>query len=296
MDAQEVTRGLGKRSLKRLAETLGGQVLHADGMAGNVVRLRMSTTLTRLNGMQVCAYRVGNILVDSGLAYLGPLVRAHLADHAVEAIALTHHHEDHCGNAGAVASDHHAPVYLRNAASFLGEGVVDLKPYRVAWWGQPHPYQPLEMPARVEAGGRALTAIPIPGHSSSHTALLEEATGVVFTGDLFVSRGATAVMDHENPYENASSLRKVAELRPRWMLTGHALAIENPAPMLEQKAEAIERAAVQVLEHHARGLSTTEIVRRVFPRGNAKDRLMAAATQEEFSRANFVRACIHFAP
>ena len=295
MDAQEVTRSLGKRALRRLAETLGGQVLHADAMAGNVVRLRMSTTLTRLNGMEVCAYLVGNILVDSGLVYLGPLVRAFLAGRTVEAIALTHHHEDHCGNAGAVALDHQAPVYLRNAASFLGEGMVDLKPYRVAWWGQPHPYEPHEMPPRVEAGGRALTAVPIPGHSSSHTALLEEATGVVFTGDLFVSRGATAVMDHENPYENALSLRGVAALQARWMLTGHALAIENPAPMLVQKAEAIEAAAGKVMEHHARGLPTSEIVRRVFPRGNAKDRLMATATQEEFSRANFVRACIHFA-
>jgi glyoxylase-like metal-dependent hydrolase (beta-lactamase superfamily II) len=270
---------------------LPGLVCRADELPGGITRLRLSSRVTRLNGMLVAVYRVGGVLIDTGFAQAkAPLARA-LASAELAAICLTHHHEDHSGACSLLADRHRCPIYLRNPEARSTEGLDRLKPYRRAWWGEPEPYDPAPMPERVEAGDRVLRAVPIPGHSVSHTAFLDEASGAILVGDLFVSGGATAVMSHENPFESIASLRRVADLAPSRMLTGHGLAIERPVPVLREKAERIEQAAAEVLRLHSSGLPERQIVRRVFPAGRAKDRLIELLTQGEFSRLNFVRAC-----
>jgi glyoxylase-like metal-dependent hydrolase (beta-lactamase superfamily II) len=151
------------------------------------------------------------------------------------------------------------------------------------------------MPEPIPAGNRVLRPVPIPGHSVTHTALFDERSGVVLTGDLFLSSGVSAVMSHENPYESIASLRRVASISPRVMLSGHALTLENPAAALRSKADRIEQAAAQVVRLHADGLGTERIVRQLFTKGGARDRRGAMLTAGEFSRANFVRACLRHA-
>jgi glyoxylase-like metal-dependent hydrolase (beta-lactamase superfamily II) len=250
--------------------------------------------MTRFNDMAVSVYRVGRVLVDTGFSHVAGALLDCLARSEIEAIALTHHHEDHGGNAGALAARHGCPIYLREPAHRFDEGLAQLRPYRLLWWGIPAPYDPLPLPERLETGAEVLRAVPIPGHSSTHTALFPEQTGVVFTGDLYVSGGATAVMAHENPYDSIASLRAVAALEAAWMLTGHGLAVEAPANLLRRKADVIERAAAEARALHARGIALGEIVRRLFPRGQRKDRSMRVLTGGEFSRDNFVRACIRW--
>ncbi|MBI5493411.1 MAG: MBL fold metallo-hydrolase [Deltaproteobacteria bacterium] len=282
--------------LGRAAQHFGERQLHVDAMPADVLRLRLSSGMTRINRMEACAYLAGSLLVDSGFSHVGPQVNAFLARRAVDAVFLTHHHEDHAGNCGAVARAHGCPVYLRNPSARHGEGVAALRPYRQLWWGEPGAYDPLDAPARVTTGARTFTPVPIPGHSATHTALLEERTGIVFTGDLFVSRGASAVMRHEDPFQSITSLRRVADLEPALMLTGHALAVEQPARVLRQKADAMENAAAQVLELHRAGHPPRDILHRVFPYGRGQDRRFAFFTGGEFSRLNFVHACIRHAP
>ena len=76
------------------------------------------------------------------------------------------------------------------------------------------------------------------------------------------------------------------------MLTGHGHTVENPANLLCSKANRIEKAAERAWELHGAGAAEREIVRRIFSKGHAKDRFMALMTGGEFSRLNFVRACI----
>ncbi len=84
------------------------------------------------------------------------------------------------------------------------------------------------MPDEIRGSERSLRALPAPGHSITHVALWEEATGTVFTGDLFIAPGASAVMTQENPYDLVESLRRVAAVEPRLMLTGHGLGRGEP--------------------------------------------------------------------
>lgn len=263
----------------------------AENLPAEVVHIQMSTAVTRSNGFGASAYLVGDVLVDTGFAHVRSDVLGVLAHREISAICCTHHHEDHAGNCGTISELRDCPVFLRNATEQWSEGVDKLAPYRQIYWGAPAPYTAREMPPRIDAG-RGFSAIPIPGHSVTHTALFEEETGIVFTGDLFINSGVSAVMQHENPYDSVDSLRRIAALEPSLMLTGHGLSIDTPAPKLLDKATRIEDAAGQAVELHRLGLPTIEVVRRVFRGGLAKDRLMAALTSKEFSRMCFVRGAV----
>jgi len=256
----------------------------------------MRTLGSRALGMDVSAYLVGDILVDTGFAYVrDPLMRA-LDGRSIAMICCTHSHEDHTGNAAELSTLHDCPVYLRNADQLWEEGVKTLAPYRRTWWGHVTPFSPQEMPEVVESGGRRLRAVAAPGHSSTQVALFEEATGDVFTGDLFVSPGATAVLNWADPWKEAESLRRVAALRPRRMLTGHGLVLDDPKTVLELKADRIEAAARRSVDLAAEGVPPREIVRAVFPRGRCKDRFLEFLTSRQFSRLNFVTAAVRLTP
>lgn len=272
-----------------------GRVIE-DRPGHGIRRIRMSTRITRMNRMQVCCYIMDGILIDTGFSHVGDLLLSKLENSEISLIACTHHHEDHTGNAARLARIHDCPVYMHNAHRFQSEGIVDMLFYRRWFWGPVAPYRPAELPHRIEHSGRKLVPIPIPGHSVTHVTYHEAETGVVFTGDLYVSGGATAVMSHENPYESIRSLRRVADLEPSLMLTGHGLAVKDPASRLREKADRIDEAAGRITELHGRGLSTRAIVRRVFDAGRPKDLVLAMLTEGEFSRANLVRACIRHAP
>ena len=282
--------------IERAGRGLGGVRLLVDEPVPGITRLRLSSRATRFNGIETAAYLVGPVLVDTGFVHASAPLLAFLADRNLSGIVLTHHHEDHAGSCGPLAARNRCPVFLRNPDRRFDEGLGDLKPYRRFWWGEPEPYAPAPMSDRIQAGATALLPVPIPGHSATHTALLDEATNTVLTGDLYITGGATAVMSHENPFESIASLRRVAGLEPRTMLTGHALALESPAAALRRKADAIESAAGRVLALHFAGISEAEILRRLFPHGRANDLFLERITSGEFSRTCFVRACLRWAP
>jgi glyoxylase-like metal-dependent hydrolase (beta-lactamase superfamily II) len=291
-----VSGGLPGAALERLGRGLGGVVVRVDEPVAGIERVRASSRMTRAVDMEVALYRFGDVLVDAGFGHARAALARHFAGRRVAAVCLTHHHEDHSGAAGDLAARDGCPVYLRSPGHRHEEGLAALKPYRHLWWGEPAPYAPVAPPAMVTAGPHRLRPVPIPGHSATHTAWYDEATGVALTGDLFMTGGVTAVMSHENPFDSIASLRRIADLEPTWMLTGHALAVERPAPLLRRKADAIEQAAGRILDLHRRGLSPTAITWRLFPRGRALDLWMATLTMGEFSRGCLVRACLAHAP
>lgn len=276
--------------MSRFWQSIQGAKVWTDDVGDGITRIRITSRWARLFGMEVTAYLVGDVMVDTGFAHVRSRVLSSLDGRRIRAVCCTHNHEDHTGNCGPLQRRYGCPVYLRNAGLRWSEGVRRLKPYRLWFWGSPGPYEAEEIPAEVVGKDRALRVLPAPGHSITHVALWEEATATVFTGDLFIAPGASAVMVQEDPYELVESLRRVAAVEPRRMLTGHGLIIEDPVPRLKAKADRIVEAAARAVDLHRAGMADREIVRTIFPTGNRRDRMIEIMTQGEFSRVNFVRA------
>ena len=274
----------------------GGYGIECEQVLPGVTRIKLKSRLTHLMGFHVCCYLVEDLLVDSGFAKAAPLLMDFLSGKAVRAVACTHHHEDHTGSAGLVADSHGCPVYLWNPEKRFSEGLSNMKPYRLLWWGRPARYSPEPMPEVLESGSAAVRALPTPGHSATHCVLFEPRRKVLFSGDIFITGGATAVLCYENPYQLAESLRKAAKLEPRIALNGHGLLLRNPVEAFLEKAEAIERAADRAVWMFEQGMAPRAIATRLFSSGHLRDRTIEVLTQGEFSRLNFVLAAIRHRP
>jgi glyoxylase-like metal-dependent hydrolase (beta-lactamase superfamily II) len=275
---------------------LQGVKVQLDDVGNDITRIRMVSLGTWSLGLEVTAYLVGDMLIDTGFSYgREPLLNA-LADREINRVLCSHSHEDHTGNCAAIAAAHDCPVFLRHTDALWEEGVRSLAPYRRIWWGSVEPFDAQEIPEIVESGGRRLDAVPAPGHAHTQVVFFEAATGDVFTGDLVISPGAAAVLTWGNPWQEVESLRRVAALGPRRLLTGHGVIADDPVTMLELKAERIEDAARKSFELMSEGRPPREVVSEVFPRGAFKDRFFEWLTSREFSRLNFVLAAVRHAP
>ncbi len=270
--------------------------IRLDDVGNGVTRFRMTSLGTTMLGFEVSAYLLGDILIDTGFAYMREPMLAALERREIRLVCCTHNHEDHTGNCAAIAAEHRCPVLLRQPEALWEEGVRSLAPYRRIWWGRVEPFEAREMPEVVESHGRRLEVVPAPGHSDTQVALFDAVTGDVFTGDLLISPGAAAVLTWGDPWREAASLRRVAALGPRRMLTGHGLIVDDPVPVLELKAERIEVAARRSVELMSEGIAPRDVVSEVFPKGAFKDRFFEWLTSREFSRLNFVHAAVRHAP
>lgn len=266
--------------------------INVEDLGDGITAYRLHSRWTRMLGFEVSFYRVGDLLVDTGFAHARPLVLQALEGGAISAICCTHHHEDHTGNVVALAERHGCPVFVFQPQFLDSEGLDNLLPYRRLFWGRPGDFAAEAMGSRIMGRHAELEVIPAPGHSQTHVALFEPVSRTVFVGDLYVAPGASAVMTYENPYLLADSLRRVAALEPRRMLTGHGIDARNPVDRLLAKARSIERAAARSCHLVEEGERPRAVVRRIFPKGQRKDRFLEWVTQGEFSRANFVRAVV----
>ncbi len=266
--------------------------IRVEDLGDGITAFRLHSRWTRILGFEVSFYRVGDLLVDTGFDHARSLVLEELDGLEISAICCTHHHEDHTGNAGVLAKINGCPVLVHRPEYIQTEGLAGLLPYRRLFWGVPGKFSSEVMADRIVGREVELQVVEAPGHSQTHVALFDQSSRTVFVGDLFVAPGASAVMTHENPYLLAGSLRRVAALGPRRMLTGHGIDASNPVDRLLAKADSIERGATESRRLIDEGMRPRAVVRKVFSRGGRKDRVLEILTQGEFSRLNFVRAAV----
>lgn len=270
--------------------------IRVQELGSGMTAFRLHSRWTRLLGFESSFFLLGDLLIDTGFPHAASVVLKALESREIRAILCTHQHEDHTGNAAAIARRHGCPVYLRHPELRWTEGVAEMNVYRRLFWGKIEYYEALEMPDQLEWEGGKLEIIPTPGHSISHVSMLDDASGTVFTGDLYVAGGASAVMVQEDLCELSESLLRVAAAKPRRLLSGHGLDLENPAPLLRSKAEAIARTAEEARELMSRGMSSQAAGWKVFPRGHLKDMIFRLGTEGEFSRRNFIESALRCAP
>lgn len=221
------------------------------------------------------------VLVDAGLHGTAGLIRraaaARFGRHArPAAILMTHGHFYHVGALQELAAEWDAPVYahplelpyLRGEASYPpGDSMVGGG--AMAALGRLYPRGPVDVGNRLYAlpeDGR-VPGLPgwrwlhTPGHSAGHVAFWREADATLIAGDAFVttkqeSAYSVAVQKAELHGPPAyfttdwvaagASVRRLAELEPELVVTGHGRAMHGPEMLaaLHELAEHFEEIAV----------------------------------------------------
>ena len=249
-----------------------------------VRRLRMRSWRGALVGYDVSSYLLGDVLVDTGFPRGGRRLLDAVAAMEPRGAVLTHWHEDHAGNAPALAA-RGVPMVMHPRCEALLRERPSIRLYRREVWGQTG----LLRSPLVGFDPAPLTLVETPGHSADHVAVWDAERQILVSGDLFLGvKVRVAHEEDESPRALVASLRRAAALEPRLLLDAHRGPVRDAAAALRAKAEWNEEQIGEIERLDAAGVDAAEIVKRLF----GGESLVGWVSGLEYSRRGFVRAVL----
>jgi glyoxylase-like metal-dependent hydrolase (beta-lactamase superfamily II) len=237
--------------------------------------------------MNVTLYRVDGLLFDSGQSRMRQAALELLRGERISRILLTHHHEDHSGNAAAIGRQSGADVFGHPLTSQKMRQGFFIRPYQRLVWGPADPAAVKPLGAHVETDRYRFVPLHTPGHSADHTAYLEPHQGWLFSGDLFLGERIKFFRVDEIFHEQIASLRRVLAYDFDALFCAHNPAAGGGKAKLRAKLDFMENLGGEIRRRLAQGQGPEEIVRTL---DRKRDRWVKWVTCGNASFANMVRS------
>lgn len=211
--------------------------------------------------MTVYCYVLGDLLIDTGLGHMQKEVLKIAGDHHVQRVFLTHHHEDHSGNAAALKRICQARIFGHPLTKAKMATAFPILPYQKYVWGKSAPVEIETFPESIETTLGEMVAVPTPGHSKDHTAFLLKKAGVLFSGDLYLADTIKFFRADEDVGAQIESLRKIVGLDFDSLLCSHFPKLENGKQRIARKLAFLEAFYGNVAGLREKGYPEKEIFR-----------------------------------
>ncbi len=249
----------------------------------DVVRLRMSTSVTRALGYEASAYFTRGMLVDTGFPAVARDLAHWLDGTRPSGVVLTHQHEDHAGNLELLARGG-VPVAAANATLEAIRAARPLDFYRRFNWGTP---PALRSPfARLDPA--PLRLLPTPGHTPDHHVVWDAERETMFSGDLFLSVKMRLAQDAEDVHGVVRSLHAVIALKPKRVFCAHRGPLHDPVNTLRAKAAWMEEIIGEARRLAATGMPVPEITRQLLGR----DGWTSFISRGKLAKCNLIRSAL----
>ena len=239
--------------------------------------------------MSVYVYVLDGIIIDTGQSNMRKYVIEQLRNTQPHGILLTHHHEDHSGNAFALGRFHQVKIFGHSITTDRMAANRNILPYQRYIWGKSEDVNVKPLGPVIESTQFTLRPIHTPGHSKDHTVFLEEKNGWLFAGDLYLGERIKYFRSDEKIYDQIDSLKKMREYDFEALFCAHNPCLEKGKPRLEQKLQFLEDIIGRVQLLKKQGLSDTAIIKLMDPN---KDRWVKLMTLGNVSFANILRSAI----
>lgn len=213
--------------------------------------------------MTVYCYVFDNIMIDTGLSHMEEEAVNIAKENKVEQIFLTHHHEDHSGNAAAISKALEADVYGHNFAAEILQNPRDIHPYRKYVWGKAAKLSVKDFPGNIQTPLGRIIPVLTPGHAMDHTAFFIPEKGILFSGDLYLADRIKFFKSNEDLGIQIESLKKVLDLDFDTLLCGHYPRQENGKKHIKNKLEFLENFYGNIVELWKKGLAEKQIFKRM---------------------------------
>ncbi|WP_439133108.1 MBL fold metallo-hydrolase [Pseudomaricurvus sp.] len=233
-------------------------------------------------------YRLGDTIIDSGPSNQWKYVKPFIESRPLEQLLLTHHHEDHSGNAGAI----HQLTGIQPNAPALTIDILKrgfkIPPMQRFIWGRCGlaDAQPLSDDIRI--GTEKTKALFTPGHAKDMTCYLMEDRGWLFSADLYIANYLKLLRSDESIPLLLDSIRFTLSHDFDTILCPHRGIVENGQQKLGEKYDYLTNLAEQAQTLNAQGLGLKEMTTRLL----GKEGAMGVLSRYNFSKRNLVASCL----
>ncbi|SEA32432.1 MBL fold metallo-hydrolase [Microbulbifer marinus] len=233
-------------------------------------------------------YRLQDTIVDTGPSNQWKYVKPFVQGAPFSQLLLTHHHEDHSGNAGAI---HRLtgvqPLAPAATAEILKRG-FRIPPMQKLIWGSAGKAKAAVHPDEVCIGQESVTPIFTPGHAKDMTCYLLRDRGWLFSADLYIANYLKFLRIDEHIPTLMESIHTVLEHDFDVILCPHRGVVESGKQRLREKLDYLLNLAGQAQELEQQGLGIEAITHRLL----GKENMMSVLSRYNFSKRNLVTSCL----
>ena len=234
---------------------------------------------------KVFIYNVDGLLIDTAPQSRAEVFEKWFSTQNIKQVALTHNHEDHCGNALWIQKNLNVPIYLHPKSLGSVRQAGTYPHYRQEMWGKREAFEATAMPDVLKTDKYTFEVLDTPGHALNHNCFYERTQGWLFTGDLYLGTKLFVCFYEENIRQTIATIEKLMELDFDTIFCAHAGVIENGKVRLGKKLNYLKGVQQQTIEMRAKGMSDREIDNEL----NGFDLPITELSCEEWSSYNIIR-------
>lgn len=260
------------------------QRVQHDGVEGiRVGRLNAGINTTFI------IYRIGASLIDTGPPNQWSEIKRFIQEKPVSQLLLTHHHEDHSGNAARIARlcnlTPYAPA-LSQAKLSSGYRTPALQKFI---WGSPRPVDTQVLPDSLSlVDGTSVTAIHTPGHAKDLTCYFMPDKGWLFSGDLYISPSLKYLRSDENLADLICSIQKVMAYDFDVIFCPHKGVVTDGKKAMQQKLDNLLALSAKAQQLNQEGVSIDNITKQLL----GPEDLLSKLTRYNICKANLIREAL----
>jgi len=235
------------------------RVCNSYGFDHGITGFKLGWSLAGPPLMTVYCYLFDHIMIDTGQSHMAREVFAIARENQADQIFLTHHHEDHSGNAAKIHKELGAEVFGHELTRKKLEKSYPILPYQKYIWGRTFPVEVSPFPEFIETSLGKMVPIHAPGHAQDQVVYFLPEKGVVFSGDLYLGDRIRYFRSDEDIGTQIASLKKVAKLDFETLLCAHNPRSLNGKKHLLNKLDFLENFYGNSIQLWQKGLSEKEI-------------------------------------
>lgn len=216
--------------------------------------------------LNVHCFEVDGVLIDTGSQTLLPQFKDFFAQADVDKVLLTHDHEDHVGGASYMQDNYNVPVFMHEMSTKSSTEKANYPLYRQIFWGKRKPFVAQPLGDTFQSRNADWHVIKTPGHTKDHLAFLNQETGQLFSGDLYVNPKTKVVLREENMPAITESIERVLTYDFDEMFCCHAGYVKDGRQAMTNKLENLKELQENILTLHKQGNSNKEIQSIIYPK------------------------------
>jgi len=235
---------------------------------------------------QFIVYRIGDTVIDAGPSNQWRHVKSFLNQSPVRQLLLTHHHEDHSGNAERIAKKFNlTPRAPSLSQAKLANGYRTPLIQKLIWGNPKKTKTDAINETEYLSDGTSIVPVHTPGHAKDLTCYLLPERGYFFSGDLYIARNLKLLRSDENLPVLVESLRKAIRLDFKTMFCPHGGIFENGKEMLTTKLNNILTLCEKAQKLKKQGLSHQQITLKLL----GPENMVGKLSRGNFSKINLIK-------